>query len=171
MKTASELYTEHVAKAEDLLKRADEVEAGPRCHLAKTYATMAHAHVALAALYQQQLIHTPPAVAMPSMSTESDTSTLGLIDRLVTLPDVDVPLARRPWPDNVLMGTAATHQIGDISRDRFHPFIVTGETELDYIGNWVEGVGFMGAYFPKDTTRPLTSTERERLVRSRVVIV
>ena len=57
------------------------------------------------------------------------------------------------------MATKAIHQLGDISNDTPNICIITGEDEDNYIGSWVEGLGFFNVKFPKKTTRPLTEAE------------
>jgi hypothetical protein len=62
-----------------------------------------------------------------------------------------------------MMATHAFHQFaGDISRDRHALAVITDENEHDYIGQWVEGVGYINVRFPKGTTRELTPEEIER---------
>jgi hypothetical protein len=39
--------------------------------------------------------------------------------------------------------------------------VVFEENDENYIGNWVEGFGFINLRFPRETTRPLTSSEKE----------
>ena len=58
-----------------------------------------------------------------------------------------------------MMATVASHQLGDISSDEPDLCIVREETETDYIGDWVYGLGFLGVKFPKSTTRDLTEEE------------
>lgn len=58
-----------------------------------------------------------------------------------------------------MIGTVAVHTLGDISRRKGDLCYVHSETEVDYIGNWVTGLGFMNVRFPKVTTRPLTEEE------------
>jgi len=60
-----------------------------------------------------------------------------------------------------MMATTAIHQLGDISSDEPDLCIVSKETETDYIGNWVTGLGFINVRFPKETTRELTEAEIE----------
>jgi hypothetical protein len=40
--------------------------------------------------------------------------------------------------------------------------IIFEEDEENYIGNWVEGLGFVDLNFPKETTRDLTEEEKEK---------
>jgi len=61
-----------------------------------------------------------------------------------------------------MMGTLAYHQLGDLSRDEEDLFRVSGETDENYIGSWVEGYGFFGVVFPKSTSRSLTPEEIEK---------
>jgi hypothetical protein len=68
----------------------------------------------------------------------------------------------------IRVGTTAIHKMGDISRSEEFPWrdrlvFVRSESEDDYVGNWVEGFGFVGVFFPKETTRPLTADEVESL--------
>jgi len=60
-----------------------------------------------------------------------------------------------------MMATKAMHMLGDISRDEPDLCIVNEdkETETDYVGNWVFGLGLIDVKFPKDTTRELTEEE------------
>ena len=58
-----------------------------------------------------------------------------------------------------MMATTAIHQLGDISSEEPDLCIVVEETETDYIGNWVFGLGFFGVKFPKATTRELNEAE------------
>lgn len=61
-----------------------------------------------------------------------------------------------------MMATKAYHQLGDISRDEEDLCVVKDEDEDYYIGNWVEGFGFIDVKFPKETTRELTQEEVEK---------
>ena len=58
-----------------------------------------------------------------------------------------------------MMATKAFHQLGEISSDSPDICIVRSETETDYFGNWVFGLGFFGVRFPKESTRELTEAE------------
>lgn len=60
-----------------------------------------------------------------------------------------------------MIATKAIHQLGDISSDAPDICRVYGETETDWIGAWVEGLGFFDVRFPKDSTRELTTEEVE----------
>jgi hypothetical protein len=61
-----------------------------------------------------------------------------------------------------MMATTAIHQLGDISSTAPDLCRVTSEDEENYIGMWVEGIGFFGVKFPKATTRDLTAEEIEK---------
>ena len=61
-----------------------------------------------------------------------------------------------------MMATKAIHMLGDISSNVPDLCIVDEETETDFIGNWVTGLGFINVKFPKETTRELTKEEIER---------
>lgn len=63
-------------------------------------------------------------------------------------------------PRRYMMATVAHHQLGDISSDRPMLCDIDGEDEENYIGNWVEGFGFVEVQFPKATTRELTDDEK-----------
>lgn len=67
--------------------------------------------------------------------------------------------------------TTAIHKLGDISRDEEDYCLVHSETDLDFIGNWCEGRGFIHVRFPKATTRDLTAEETEFLDRQTMHIV
>lgn len=64
-----------------------------------------------------------------------------------------------PKIDRYMMATTAQHQLGDISSDDPDICHVHEETETDYIGSWVTGLGFINVKFPKETTRELTEEE------------
>ena len=72
--------------------------------------------------------------------------------------------------DRVLMGTAAYHQLGDISRDDPDYFVFTREDADSYYGAWLTGFGFVNVRFPKSGTRPMTPAEAEFLAANPVVI-
>lgn len=59
-----------------------------------------------------------------------------------------------------MMATVAHHQLGDISSDRPTLCDIDSEDEENYIGNWVDGFGFVEVKFPKATTRELTDDEK-----------
>lgn len=58
-----------------------------------------------------------------------------------------------------MMATKAHHQLGDLSRDVPELCSISNETPDYYVGSWVEGFGFFGVLFPKETTRDLTQEE------------
>jgi hypothetical protein len=61
-----------------------------------------------------------------------------------------------------MMGTTAIHGTGDISRSTPNLCVVYKEDGDNYVGNWVEGFGFIDVKFPKATTRELTAEEVEK---------
>lgn len=63
-------------------------------------------------------------------------------------------------PDHYMMATAATHHVGDISRDEPDLAVIYGEHDDHWIGEWAAGLGFINARFPKETTRELTDAEK-----------
>lgn len=65
-------------------------------------------------------------------------------------------------------GSPAIHILGDIGRDADDFIIVKSETEDHFIGNFVEGFGFMDVRFRKDDCRPLTPGEIEKLNNSQI---
>lgn len=69
-----------------------------------------------------------------------------------------------------MMATKAIHNLGDISREKPSLCFITGEDEKNYIGNWVEGMGFTNVKFPKDSTRELTYDEKKKYNGFRVGI-
>ena len=71
---------------------------------------------------------------------------------------------------NVMMGTAAFHKLGDISRDEPDYFGYNDEDAENYYGAWLTGFGFVGVRFPKATSRPMTTEEAIRLSDSEFVI-
>ena len=58
-----------------------------------------------------------------------------------------------------MMATKAMHKLGDISSDVEDLCVIHSETEKDYVGNWVTGLGFIDVKFSKETTRKLTDEE------------
>jgi len=58
-----------------------------------------------------------------------------------------------------MMATTAIHMLGDISRDEPDLCVVHSETDTDYVGMWVFGLGFCDVKFPKVATRELTADE------------
>jgi hypothetical protein len=69
-----------------------------------------------------------------------------------------------------MMGTKAFHKLGDISRDEPDLVYVHDEDDMDYIGNWATGFGFVNVHFPKESTRELTSVEQTRYSKLRLEI-
>lgn len=60
----------------------------------------------------------------------------------------------------LMMATKAHLTQAEISREDPDYCWIDGETENgDFLGSWVTGYGFIEVMFPKETTRPLTSTE------------
>jgi hypothetical protein len=78
--------------------------------------------------------------------------------------------AEQPEParDRYMIATTAIHKLGDISRDEPALAVIYGETETDWIGQWVAGFGMVNVAFPKATTRELTEDEKV-LYRTKVV--
>ncbi len=69
-----------------------------------------------------------------------------------------------------MMATQAIHKLGDFSRDTYDLCCVYGETETDWIGAWITGLGFFDVRFPKETTRVLTPAEVEKYNKTSVRI-
>ncbi len=65
-------------------------------------------------------------------------------------------------------GSPAIHKLGDIGRDEDDLIFVKSETEDHFIGNFVEGFGFMDVEFRKSDCRPLTLAEIEKLNNSKI---
>lgn len=61
-----------------------------------------------------------------------------------------------------MMATTAIHKLGDISRRIPDLCVIHGENEENYIGNWLEGFGFVDVEFPKKSTRELTEEEKNK---------
>lgn len=68
-----------------------------------------------------------------------------------------------------MMATRATHQLGDLSRPDPHLALIHDETDAEYIGEWVAGIGYINVRFPKSSTRELTDDEKETYRGMRVV--
>ena len=66
---------------------------------------------------------------------------------------------RKIDPPVYKMATKAEHLMGDISRKDADLCVIHSEDDKNYIGNWVEGYGFIDVRFPKETTRDLTEEE------------
>lgn len=71
-------------------------------------------------------------------------------------------IEKLPKIDKYMMATIAIHKMGDISRDKPELCRVTQESETDYYGMWVTGMGFFNVRFPKETTRDLTKEEIDK---------
>ena len=69
-----------------------------------------------------------------------------------------------------MMATKAYHKLGDLTRDEADLCYVCEETEMNYMGSWVTGFGFINVVFPKETTRPLTNAEIDKYNRMSVQI-
>lgn len=76
-----------------------------------------------------------------------------------------------------MIATVANHKLGDLSRDDSSAnldgenlCVVHSETDENYIGNWVLGLGFVNVEFPKTSTRDLTDAEIARFDRQKVQI-
>lgn len=69
-----------------------------------------------------------------------------------------------------MMATVAFNDENDISRAGPYLCEIDGEDEENYIGQWVEGFGFLGGQFPRATTRELTD-EEEIYHNGRVVMM
>ncbi|SFF22772.1 hypothetical protein SAMN04487969_11944 [Paenibacillus algorifonticola] len=65
-------------------------------------------------------------------------------------------------------GSPAIHKLGDIRREEDELIIVKSETEDHFIGNFVEGFGFMEVKYQKSDCRPLLPSEIEKLNNSRI---
>lgn len=65
-------------------------------------------------------------------------------------------------------GSPAIHKLGDIGRDVDDFIFVKSETQSHFIGNFVEGFGFVDVEFKKSDCRPLTPNEVEKLNNSRI---
>lgn len=64
----------------------------------------------------------------------------------------------------VLKGDSpAIHMLGDIRREDDDYIIVKDETFDEYIGNFLEGFGFMNVEFNKEDVRPCTREEIDYL--------
>jgi hypothetical protein len=58
---------------------------------------------------------------------------------------------RRGW---YMKATVAHHLLGDVSRAEPEQCWIWGETDKEWVGNWVDGPGFINVKFPKETTSP-----------------
>jgi len=81
-----------------------------------------------------------------------------------------------PSIDKYMIATTAIHKMGDLSRefdkdDTLENLCrVTKESDTDYYGMWILGMGFFNVKFPKETTRELTEEEIEYCNTKRVGI-
>lgn len=71
---------------------------------------------------------------------------------------------------NIMWGTVAHHQLGEISRPDGDFFHVTDEKDEHYVGQWLTGYGFINVRFPKDGVREISWIERRWLAEHPVVI-
>lgn len=69
-----------------------------------------------------------------------------------------------------MIATTAIHKLGDISRPGSDLCVVKSETEKNYIGNWVTGLGYIGVRFPKSSTRELTEEDIKKYDGRRLII-
>lgn len=60
-------------------------------------------------------------------------------------------------------GSPAIHKLGDIGRDEDSYIWVKEETEDKYIGQFVEGLGFMDVQFNKSDVRSCTKEEIDKI--------
>mgnify|MGYP001584264236 CR=1 FL=1 len=67
---------------------------------------------------------------------------------------------RRLFRGEMMVATTAYHLLGDVSRQTPTVCYVYGETDRDWVGNWLDGLGFKRVKFPKQTTRQLTPDEQ-----------
>jgi hypothetical protein len=65
-------------------------------------------------------------------------------------------------------GSPAIHKLGDIRREEDDLIYVNSETADHYIGNFVEGFGFIHVDFKKSDCRPLFPNEIEKLNNSKI---
>ena len=70
-------------------------------------------------------------------------------------------------------GGKAIHQLGDISRDVYNAelIVVHGEDKSNWIGNFVEGYGFINVKFAKDDCKEATDEEIKMWLKNRDCIV
>ena len=67
-----------------------------------------------------------------------------------------------PEIDKHMIATTGIHMLGDISRDEGDLCRVSHESETDYYGMWITGMGYFNVRFPKKSTRELTEEEIEK---------
>jgi len=71
-----------------------------------------------------------------------------------------------------MMGTTAIHDgVGDISRDEPDYCYIQKQEGDNYIGHWVEGLGFINVKFPVEATRECTPEEKEYVENTPVCII
>jgi hypothetical protein len=72
-----------------------------------------------------------------------------------------------------MMGTKAIARDGktDISRDEYDYCYIQKQEGDNYIGHWVEGLGFFEVRFPIETTRECTPEEKDYAENTPVVII
>lgn len=69
-----------------------------------------------------------------------------------------------------MMATTAIHMMGDISSNEPDLCHIVRESETDYYGMWITGIGFVDVRFPKETTRELTPEEIEKYNKMNIQI-
>ena len=62
-----------------------------------------------------------------------------------------------------MMATAASHMLGDVSREQDDVCVIMSEDPFYYIGQWATGLGLVGVQFPRSSTRELTDLERQTI--------
>ena len=71
-----------------------------------------------------------------------------------------------------MMATTAIHPaVGDISREEDDYCYIKEKNPDGYLGQWVEGYGFINVTFPIETTRELTAEEQEYVDTHNVVVL
>ena len=73
----------------------------------------------------------------------------------------NIEIEKLPVIDRYI-ATTAIHKLGTLSRKDGDLCRVTKESDTDYYGMWVTGMGFFNVRFPKETTRELTKEEIEK---------
>lgn len=79
-----------------------------------------------------------------------------------------------PWKDMFLRkGGKAIHQLGDISRDVYNAELITiyDEDEDNWIGQFVEGFGFINVKFAKSDCKEATEEEIKQWFHNRDSII
>ena len=82
----------------------------------------------------------------------------------------DLKEGRKLNKGRYLMATRAIHKLGDISSDEPDICHVYAETDDDWIGSWVTGLGFFNIHFPKETTRALNDEELARYKKQHIAM-